>query len=42
MREYPCPDCGSDGPHPIVYDDDDMQVMECNNCDRTIDVKAPE
>lgn len=30
--EYPCPECGHDGPHPVVDDSDGNQTVECVGC----------
>jgi uncharacterized Zn finger protein len=39
--EYPCPDCGADGPHLVVEQlDDGTVVAECGSCYIEFDVPA--
>jgi len=38
VHQYLCPSCGSDGPHPIIFDDDVILVLECAVCYADIDI----
>lgn len=36
--EYPCPECGHDGPHPVVDKKPDGSVIECVGCYSEVDI----
>jgi hypothetical protein len=38
LQEYPCPECGFDGPHNPIDD----SAIECGRCHTSIDISGGE
>jgi len=32
LVDHPCPECGFDGPHPVLGTDCDWVLVECGSC----------
>lgn len=43
MKEYPCPECGHDGPHPVIGVDYWMnEEVECSACYAEFSIPKPD
>ena len=41
MNDYPCPECGYDGPHALVTTEGGVLVVECGNSACAVEFSVP-